>query len=135
LRSGQARLAQLAEHAGVRSPTLIVLRGASRLLNAAATQSLLTSPKVVIMGDIIETLTRWGSFRIFRKEGTVFSTHPISMTGRRRRGSRPGAGGRQYAGGGCGDCGVVKCVRWSIVRGAVGEASYVSPHQGTTGRR
>ena len=53
----QARLQRLAEQAGVRPPTLIVLRGASRLLNAAATQSLLTGPKVVIMGDIIETLT------------------------------------------------------------------------------
>jgi Zn-dependent protease with chaperone function len=53
----QARLGQLAERAGVRPPTLIVLRGAGRLLNAAATQSLLTGPKVVIMGDIVETLT------------------------------------------------------------------------------
>jgi Zn-dependent protease with chaperone function len=53
----QARLQQLAEQAGVRPPTLIVLRGAGRLLNAAATQSLLTGPKVVIMGDIVETLT------------------------------------------------------------------------------
>ena len=53
----QARLQQLAEQAGVRPPTLIVLRGASRLLNAAATQSLLTGPKVVVMGDIVETLT------------------------------------------------------------------------------
>lgn len=53
----QARLQQLAEQAGVRPPTLIVLRGAGRLLNAAATQSLLTGPKVVVMGDIVETLT------------------------------------------------------------------------------
>lgn len=53
----QARLQRLAEQAGVRPPTLIVLRGAGRLLNAAATQSLLTGPKVVVMGDIVETLT------------------------------------------------------------------------------
>jgi Zn-dependent protease with chaperone function len=52
----QARLQQLAEQAGVRPPTLIVLRGAGRLLNAAATQSLLTGTKVVIIGDIVETL-------------------------------------------------------------------------------
>jgi heat shock protein HtpX len=53
----QARLKRLAEEAGVRVPTLIVLRGAGRVLNAAATQSLLTGPKVVVVGEIIETLT------------------------------------------------------------------------------
>ena len=53
----QARLRHLAEQAGVRPPTLIVLRGAGRLVNAAATQSVLTGPKVVVMGDIVETLT------------------------------------------------------------------------------
>jgi Zn-dependent protease with chaperone function len=53
----QARLQRLAEQAGVRTPTLIVLRGAGRMLNAAATQSLLTGTKVVVMGDIVETLT------------------------------------------------------------------------------
>jgi Zn-dependent protease with chaperone function len=53
----QARLKRLAEEAGVRQPTLIVLRGVGRVLNAAATQSLLTGPKVVVVGDIVETLT------------------------------------------------------------------------------
>jgi Zn-dependent protease with chaperone function len=53
----QARLQRLAEEAGIRPPTLIVLRGAGRVLNAAATQSLLTGPKVVVVGDIVETLT------------------------------------------------------------------------------
>jgi heat shock protein HtpX len=52
----QARLKRLAEEAGVREPTLIVLRGVGRVLNAAATQSLLTGPKVVVVGDIVETL-------------------------------------------------------------------------------
>jgi heat shock protein HtpX len=52
----QARLERLAEEAGVRKPTLIVLRGMGRILNAAATQSLLTGPKVVVVGDIVETL-------------------------------------------------------------------------------
>jgi heat shock protein HtpX len=53
----QARLERLAEEAGVRQPTLIVLRGMGRILNAAATQSLLTGPKVVVVGDIVETLS------------------------------------------------------------------------------
>lgn len=53
----QARLQQLAEQAGVRPPTLIVLRGVGRVLNAAATQSVLSGPKVIVMGDIVETLT------------------------------------------------------------------------------
>jgi heat shock protein HtpX len=53
----QARLKRLAEEAGVRPPALVVLRGMGRILNAAATQSILTGPKVVVVGDIIETLT------------------------------------------------------------------------------
>jgi len=53
----QARLQRLAEEAGVRPPTLIVLRGMGRILNAAATQSIFSGPKVIIMGDIVETLT------------------------------------------------------------------------------
>jgi len=53
----QARLQRLAEEAGVRPPTLIVLRGVGRLLNAAATQSFLSGPKVIVVGDIVETLT------------------------------------------------------------------------------
>jgi heat shock protein HtpX len=53
----QARLQRLAEEAGVRPPTLIVLRGVGRILNAAATQSILSGPKVIVMGDIVETLT------------------------------------------------------------------------------
>jgi heat shock protein HtpX len=53
----QARLRRLAEEAGVRPPTLIVLRGMGRILNAAATQSILSGPKVIVVGDIVETLT------------------------------------------------------------------------------
>jgi heat shock protein HtpX len=53
----QARLQRLAEEAGVRPPTLIVMRNAGRVLNAAATQSILSGPKVVVVGDIVETLT------------------------------------------------------------------------------
>jgi Zn-dependent protease with chaperone function len=53
----QARLQRLAEEAGVRPPTLIILRGLGRVLNAAATQSILSGPKVIVMGDIVETLT------------------------------------------------------------------------------
>jgi len=53
----QARLRHLAEQAGVRTPTLIVMRGAGRVLNAAATQSILSGPKVIVVGDILETLT------------------------------------------------------------------------------
>ena len=53
----QARLTRLAEQAGVRTPTLIVMRGMGRVLNAAATQSILSGPKVIVVGDIIETLT------------------------------------------------------------------------------
>src|SRR5262249_5055119 len=44
----QARLKSLAEQAGVRPPTLIILRGVGgmgRILNAAATQSFLSGPK------------------------------------------------------------------------------------------
>jgi Zn-dependent protease with chaperone function len=52
----QARLARLAEEAGVRPPTFIVLRGMGRVLNAAATQSILSGPKVIVIGDIVETL-------------------------------------------------------------------------------
>jgi heat shock protein HtpX len=53
----QERLKRLAEDAGVREPTLIVLRGLGRILNAAATQSILSGPKVIVMGDIVEVLT------------------------------------------------------------------------------
>jgi Zn-dependent protease with chaperone function len=53
----QARLQRLADEAGVRPPTLIVLRGVGRILNAAATQSILSGPKVIVMGDIVEVLT------------------------------------------------------------------------------
>ena len=54
----QERLQRLAEEAGVRPPTLIVLRTmGARILNAAATQSILSGPKVIVMGDIVETLT------------------------------------------------------------------------------
>jgi heat shock protein HtpX len=53
----QARLQRLAEEAGVRPPTLIVLRGVGRVLNAAATQSILSGPKVIVMGDIVDVLT------------------------------------------------------------------------------
>jgi Zn-dependent protease with chaperone function len=66
----QARLQRLAAVAGVRPPTLIVLRGAGRILNAAATQSLLTGPKVVVVGDIVETLTD--------SEETYVSAHELS---------------------------------------------------------
>jgi heat shock protein HtpX len=52
----QARLQRLAEEAGVRPPTLIVLRGVGRILNAAATQSILSGPKVIVMGDIVDVL-------------------------------------------------------------------------------
>lgn len=54
----QARLRQLAEEAGVQQPTLIVMRGmGARILNAAATQSVLSGPKVIVMGDVVEVLT------------------------------------------------------------------------------
>jgi len=54
----QERLQKLAEEAGVRPPTLIVLRTmGARILNAAATQSILSGPKVIVMGDIVELLT------------------------------------------------------------------------------
>jgi heat shock protein HtpX len=66
----QARLKRLAEDAGVRPPTLIVLRGMGRILNAAATQSILTGPKVVVVGDIVETLTE--------SEETYVTAHELS---------------------------------------------------------
>jgi heat shock protein HtpX len=66
----QARLKRLAEEAGVRPPTLIVLRGMGRILNAAATQSILTGPKVVVVGDIVETLTE--------SEKTYVTAHELS---------------------------------------------------------
>ena len=66
----QARLRSLAEQAGVRPPTLIVLRGMGRILNAAATQSFLSGPKVIIIGNIVETLTE--------QETTYVSAHEIS---------------------------------------------------------
>jgi Zn-dependent protease with chaperone function len=53
----QARLQRLAGEAGVRPPTLVVLRGMGRILNAAATQSILSGPKVIVVGDIVEALT------------------------------------------------------------------------------
>ena len=57
-RDFQERLQRLAEEAGVRPPTLIVLRTmGARILNAAATQSILSGPKVIVMGDLVETLT------------------------------------------------------------------------------
>jgi len=57
-RDFQDRLQRLAEEAGVRPPTLIVLRSmGARVLNAAATQSILSGPKVIVMGDIVELLT------------------------------------------------------------------------------
>jgi Zn-dependent protease with chaperone function len=54
----QDRLQLLADQAGVRQPTLIVMRGGmgQRILNAAATQSILSGPKVIVMGDIVELL-------------------------------------------------------------------------------
>lgn len=66
----QARLQRLADEAGVRRPTLIVLRGMGRILNAAATQSILSGPKVIVMGDIVETLTD--------PEETYVSAHELS---------------------------------------------------------
>ena len=59
----QELLHELAVKAGVRTPKLIVMRkmpefmSKTGILNAAATQSVLTGNKVVIMGPIIETLT------------------------------------------------------------------------------
>lgn len=66
----QAQLRRLAEQAGVRPPTLIILRGMGRILNAAATQSFLSGPKVIIIGSIVETLTE--------QEQTYVSAHEIS---------------------------------------------------------
>jgi Zn-dependent protease with chaperone function len=66
----QAQLRSLAEQAGVRPPTLIVLRGMGRILNAAATQSFLSGPKVIIIGSIVETLTP--------QETTYVSAHEVS---------------------------------------------------------
>ena len=66
----QARLRSLAEQAGVRPPTLIILRGMGRILNAAATQSFLSGPKVIIIGSIVETLSE--------QEQTYVSAHEIS---------------------------------------------------------
>jgi Zn-dependent protease with chaperone function len=69
----QARLRSLAEQAGVRPPTLIILRGAGgmgRILNAAAAQSFLSGPKVIIIGNIVETLSP--------QETTYVSAHEVS---------------------------------------------------------
>jgi len=67
----QARLRQLAEQAGVRQPTLIVMRGmGARILNAAATQSILSGPKVIVMGDIVDVLTD--------QEETYVTAHELS---------------------------------------------------------
>jgi Zn-dependent protease with chaperone function len=68
----QSRLQQLAEQAGVRPPTLIVMRGGigQRILNAAATQSILSGPKVIVMGDIVEVLTD--------QEETYVTAHELS---------------------------------------------------------
>ena len=53
----QARLQRLAEEAGVRAPTLIIMRNmGARILNAAATQSILSGTKVIVMGDIVDVL-------------------------------------------------------------------------------
>ncbi len=67
----QARLRRLAEDAGVRQPTLIVMRGmGARILNAAATQSILSGPKVIVMGDIVDVLTD--------QEETYVTAHELS---------------------------------------------------------
>jgi Zn-dependent protease with chaperone function len=66
----QQRLRTLAEQAGVRPPTLVILRGMGRILNAAATQSFLSGPKVIIIGNIVETLSE--------QEQTYVSAHEIS---------------------------------------------------------
>jgi heat shock protein HtpX len=67
----QARLRDLAEQAGVRQPTLVVMRGVgARILNAAATQSVLSGPKVIVMGDIVELLDD--------KEETYVTAHELS---------------------------------------------------------
>jgi Zn-dependent protease with chaperone function len=66
----QARLKSLAEQAGVRPPTLIILGGMGRILNAAATQSFLSGPKVIIIGNIVEALSD--------QEETYVSAHEIS---------------------------------------------------------
>jgi Zn-dependent protease with chaperone function len=69
----QAQLRRLAEQAGVRPPTLVVLRGTGgmgRILNAAATQSFLSGSKVIIIGNIVESLTE--------QEITYVSAHEIS---------------------------------------------------------
>jgi heat shock protein HtpX len=68
----QERLRRLAEEAGVRQPTLIVMRGGvgQRILNAAATQSILSGPKVIVMGDIVEVLDE--------KEEIYVTAHELS---------------------------------------------------------
>lgn len=53
----QARLERLSEKEGISPPTLVILRGMGRLLNAAATQSFFSGRKVILMGGIVETLT------------------------------------------------------------------------------
>jgi heat shock protein HtpX len=67
----QRRLHDLAEQAGVRQPTLCVMRDVgARILNAAATQSLLSGPKVIVMGGIVELLTD--------EEETYVTAHELS---------------------------------------------------------
>jgi Zn-dependent protease with chaperone function len=66
----QARLERLAAQVDVRPPTLIVMRGMGRVLNAAATQSVLSGSKVIIVGDIVETLTD--------TEGEYVTAHELS---------------------------------------------------------
>ena len=67
----QARLERLAAQADISTPTLIVMRGmGGRVLNAAATQSVLSGSKVIVVGDIVETLTD--------KEGEYVTAHELS---------------------------------------------------------
>jgi heat shock protein HtpX len=67
----QERLQRLAEEAGVRPPTLIVMRNmGARILNAAATQSILSGTKVIVMGDIVDLLKE--------DEQTYVTAHELS---------------------------------------------------------
>ena len=52
----QTRLRTLAQKEGISPPTLIVLRGVGKILNAAATQGLFSGRKVIVLGPIIEIL-------------------------------------------------------------------------------
>jgi Zn-dependent protease with chaperone function len=53
----QQRMQEMSHEAGISSPKLMIIERASRVLNAAASHSILFGNKIIVMGRLLETLT------------------------------------------------------------------------------